>query len=425
MRMNLIERFQYLIEKYNPQLSYQQITNNMFLILFRLLRHSAEFCYEFTQKYRKFLDLLASRFLPLYIQDNHELNNVAHMLKLIRLLSSCGPTIAYKLYVSYNLKEKLTNYLACEKYIKEEFLVTQLQIESSRLLKTFVSYAKPELGIDCLYDCFEMLLVRLNTYLNEWNSIGNQLSIALISLFRLFLLTPESENIVTKSEICSSVYSVLCTVSINRFKTIQDAKEIKSFEFISHCLNYLVDYLEKCELWQIDRYTKIEQLIEYFIVPFVTGNDGLLSFDNLIFSKLQVSSIYSDQMKEKFKKINSNNLSYLPTAQNVNNDPNEIFENVVFRFLASYVRFYYLAFKLKMNSIDDKAFTNVRRFLNNEYIKSYFRVYIKNNSQSKQSVNNEFLLARNENLFIYYCLKLMVHIYNLEVYNYTIYSISI
>lgn len=67
MRMNLIERFHYLVDKYQPQLSYQQITANMFAILFRLMRHSAEFCFEFVQKYAQFIDLLVSKFLPLFV----------------------------------------------------------------------------------------------------------------------------------------------------------------------------------------------------------------------------------------------------------------------------------------------------------------------------------------------------------------------
>lgn len=67
MRMSLIERFRYLIDRYQPQLAYRQLSANMFLILFRLLRHSSEFCFEFNQKYDQFVDLLASKFLPFFI----------------------------------------------------------------------------------------------------------------------------------------------------------------------------------------------------------------------------------------------------------------------------------------------------------------------------------------------------------------------
>lgn len=67
MRMNLVERFRYLIHSYRPQLTHELITSNLFLVLFRLVRHSAEFCFEFAQKYASFVDLLADKFLPPFI----------------------------------------------------------------------------------------------------------------------------------------------------------------------------------------------------------------------------------------------------------------------------------------------------------------------------------------------------------------------
>lgn len=68
--------------------------------------------------------------------------NVANMVKLIRLLASTGPSLAQTLYNKYSLKEKLINYLTCDKYVKTELdLVGQLQIESIRLLKTFIVYS--------------------------------------------------------------------------------------------------------------------------------------------------------------------------------------------------------------------------------------------------------------------------------------------
>lgn len=78
MRMNLIERFRYLLGMYQPQLTYKLITNNMFSILFRLMRHSAEFTFEFMKKYSQFIDSLASNFLPLFINGNQRtsINNL-------------------------------------------------------------------------------------------------------------------------------------------------------------------------------------------------------------------------------------------------------------------------------------------------------------------------------------------------------------
>lgn len=66
MRMSLIERMRYLIGPYQPQLAYRQLTHDMFLVLFRLVWHSAEFCAQFWLKYKQFVDLLCEKFLPAF-----------------------------------------------------------------------------------------------------------------------------------------------------------------------------------------------------------------------------------------------------------------------------------------------------------------------------------------------------------------------
>lgn len=67
MRMSLIERLRYLIGPYQAQIAFKQLTHNMFLLLFRLVRHSAEFCAEFSMKYAQFVDILAAKFLPSFL----------------------------------------------------------------------------------------------------------------------------------------------------------------------------------------------------------------------------------------------------------------------------------------------------------------------------------------------------------------------
>jgi hypothetical protein len=66
-RMNLIERLFYLLDKYKPALSTSTIEQCIFQILFRCMRHSAELCYDFSEKYSNFLDLIVKNYLPLYI----------------------------------------------------------------------------------------------------------------------------------------------------------------------------------------------------------------------------------------------------------------------------------------------------------------------------------------------------------------------
>ena len=41
-RMSLMERFYYILDKYKPTLSANLIQQNIFQILFRMMRHSAE-----------------------------------------------------------------------------------------------------------------------------------------------------------------------------------------------------------------------------------------------------------------------------------------------------------------------------------------------------------------------------------------------
>ena len=147
--MNLMERFYYLINKYQPVLSSNIIQNRIFAILYRCLRHSPEICYEITEKYSHLLELIVTTFLPTFIDPNNaelssSITNSVNCFKLLRLLSAGGPTIAFKIYKKFNLKVKITNYLTTQKYIKDTNLseiIIRLQTETVRLLKNLIMYS--------------------------------------------------------------------------------------------------------------------------------------------------------------------------------------------------------------------------------------------------------------------------------------------
>jgi hypothetical protein len=124
LRMSLMERVHYLLDKYRPSLSLGQVLANVFAILHRCMRHSADFCLNFCESYAKLFNLIMSNFLPLSLLSSGvgddasaaeiELNTVADTLKLVRLVSCSGPALAYRVFQKFDLKSKLLAYLASE-----------------------------------------------------------------------------------------------------------------------------------------------------------------------------------------------------------------------------------------------------------------------------------------------------------------------
>lgn len=436
-RMNLMERIFYLLNKYQPTLSSNQIQHSVFCILFRCMRHSPELCYDFTEKYSNLLDLIVAQFLPSYIQSEQTdlenlLENSRNTLKLIRLISNSGPNMAQKLYKKYDLKVKITNYLTLDKYIKNSSVV-KLQTEAIRLLKTLIFYSDKEMGIECVVDFYEILLTHFNSYLNNSKGYNEYLRV-LIGLFDslILTLTENDPNKEFKSEICSSVYSSLSNFMIKEFNTIFDNKkqEIQAkidLNFYSICLNFMVDYLERMEhlvsLSKVDALSKklmyLEILIDNLVEPIVNSKEKMnqLKFDQIAFSKMLPNSTSSSsgEIHEMFEKISGNNLSYLPTILSIPCKQSDYLSNSPFSFLAAFLRLYNLCFKLRLKLIDDKKFTNTRNFLGNSYLNSYLKAFMKNNNQTNKSTNNSYFLMNLESCFVYHCIKLAFNVFNFEV----------
>lgn len=426
LRMNLIERFHYLLNHYQPQLSTKNIVSNVFSILYRMCRHSAEMCFELTSKYTYFIDFVFGQqhFWPLYVkpEDECDLEPIIWTLKLMRLLSCTGPTTAYKLYTKFNVKQRLVNYLTVNRYLTDDASV-RLQIESVRLLKTFISYSNSYLGFDCLFDCYELMLSLMR------ESKSDVLFNSFVSLFDVLLC---SETTVSKHEICASVFSLVSTYTMKKFQqlTAEDVATAPdlSLTLVTNCLSYVVDYLERIPMES--KFAHIQLLAETIVEPFVNRQEARnkLKFQNLVLAKLSSHSSCSDVFRQSYDKIANNNLSYLPTLLlvTVQEDNNTTLEKRcgVFGFMASFCRLYHTVLRNKMSLVDDASFGNLRCFLNDDYLRSYFNAFVKHTTQTKTSISNEFLLNKYESLFVYHCLRLVFHSYNFEVgYFYCVFSL--
>jgi hypothetical protein len=95
-------------------------------------------------------------------------------------------------------------------------------------------------------------------------------------------------------------------------------------------------------------------------------------------------------------------LPYLPTINSFPLNTRSVELDAPFHFLTSFVRLFLLYLKLQTLKGDDGN-NLVKQFLNEPYLVSYFKLFIKNNDQS---MNSSFILMKYENYFVYYCCKL-------------------
>lgn len=187
-------------------------------------------------------------------------------------------------------------------------------------------------------------------------------------------------------------------------KALQTTDSPKNADLIAAALSYLVDYLEK---YREDRATKISALFDSLIDPFLCSSEGQLALERMVLSKLLSSSIHSETNSQSFRRIASNNLSYLPTVMSTANNDG------YFRLIGAYLRFCQLVAVRLKTTAERENLTTLGRLLANDYIKSYFRMFIKN---CLNDTVKEVLLNRQENLFVYHSIKLIFHVYNLEVF---------
>jgi hypothetical protein len=422
-RMNLMDRFVYLLDKYKPNLASHSIEQNILLILYRCVRHSAELCFQFVEKHEHLLDLIVKNFIPLYVShQDHSLSvtltNAAMGVKLLRLICSSGSNLAVRLYEKYELDKILVNYLTVDSYIESgsvENELARLQVESVRLAKVLLSVCPNTNKVACelVIAPYEVLIKKTLGFLNQITrrhlcESKKLLTQALIGLFDTLVLTMHEDDadLKLKYEICTNLFEQISELVAKHLK--QTNEEI-DYNSMSICIDYLVNYLSKLD--EIGLYSRpenvhhkfeqVDGLIESIVHPFL-GNE--LCLDQLVMSHLVSHS--TTQKNEQLDKIRSNNLSYLPTILNVPND--EMRKQSPFGFMASFVRFLLLCVTSRCKTIDIKL---VRQFLNNAYLKSFLNAFAKNCSQQTSS----YLRHKYENHFVYYLLKLALNVFAFEV----------
>lgn len=219
VRMNLIERIYYLLDKYRPTLTLEPVLDNVFAILFRCMRHSAEFCVNFYEKFTNLIDLIVKNFLPNSVGQLNDENlaisrlkqqSACHSLKLLRLIACSGSTVASKLFQKYDLKTKFLSYMTTE-----EFTAHDLKREVVRTLKVFVSYSNntnEHYGVNSLVDLYEILVKKLTRLADN----DRDLMLSIITLFNLLLLRSYESN---TQNISSNVFSMLASYINDQFKS--------------------------------------------------------------------------------------------------------------------------------------------------------------------------------------------------------------
>jgi hypothetical protein len=288
------------------------------------------------------------------------------------------------------------------------------------------------MGIGCLIDSFEIILTKAKSITNDSNVDlnNNEDTIihlqALISLFDNLILNlnEEDQYLSEKYQMCKTMFSLVNSYGIKLFNGSVKCPNQIVFSLLGICFNFLVDFLEKCSSFPSENKAEIitekmnylEELIEKIFIPVLNSEHNTL-FDQIVMSKLSSFSALStsSHIENDFKKIFTNNLSYLPTTLDLPAKDQNILKKYPFAFLSSFVRLYTLCFKLKMKRLDNKNFSLTHQFLNNQYLQSYLKMFIKDNNQSKESAKNSYLIMKYENLFVYYCLKLVFAVFNFEV----------
>ncbi len=359
------------------------------------------------------------------LENSSMLINLTHSIKLLRLICSSGSHISFKMCKKYDLNNRILNYLSLFEGATHNGSNTemiQLQTESFRLLKVLTVYASEhsQSSFETVSNSFQLILKHLNhlTTLKTLDEYKCQLLKAIISLFNNLtlnaLIDDDDENLKLKYEMCSAIYSIVQTYTFNQFKLFLSNSISFNVSLVSVCLNFISDYLEKIvhgSFFKFDNSSKkpTDSVVEHLIEPFLQNNVNQSKLDDLIMSKLTSNSILSTETAvwNKQKRIQSNNLSYLPTLLNDMSNGEEISS---FCFLAAYFRLYSICLKFNVKFFEQNDFASTRSLLSNSYLRSYLRLLIKSENKT-----GSFLRIKYENLMVFSCLKLVSSIINLEV----------
>ena len=302
--------------------------------------------------------------------------------------------------------------------------LVKLHTETVRVMKTF-NFLITEKIVKIID--FELMIKHIKKAIDNLTANKSEYTenvFYLQSLLSLFSGLVKTCNQTEMLEMSSGVLSIVQTFLLNKFKFYFSSDKhdnlTMDLNLMSLCLNFIVDYLDKSNNYE-KRLEVIDYLNEQVLQPLLENDVYRLKFDNLIMSRLLSNSTSTTEelMVKGFEKIKGNNLSYLPTVLNFATSDNasaSMLGNISpFCFMIGFVRLFSLCLKFRIKNFEAKNFLTTHRFLNNEYLKSYLKMFNRNNSQGIDSMNSSYLIMKYENYFVYNCLKLAFSIFNLQV----------
>lgn len=200
---------------------------------------------------------------------------------------------------------------------------------------------------------------------------------------------------------------------IIKTELLESSKSDFEFDLVSVAMNYCSDYLERVNTGADQIQTNldsVESFIKNIYKPVLEDKQALLKFDSLIMSKLGSLSVNSPDSEPSllFRKIHSNNLTYLPTILGLS----QTSSMAGFSFIGSYTRMLLICYRLRMKLLDTGC---VKSFLSNPYFKSYMKMFTNKPSSQEVSAANVYFNNKLECMFVYHFLRLTFHIYNFQV----------
>ncbi len=422
-RMNLIERFIYLIDYF--KLNSAKSLEYIFDILIRIARHSAESCYVLHEKYQSLVSTVVKNFIPLswnlgqslvsddglmsYSEEEKEETSInvynrpyKGAVKFIRLLCQSSRSIAMCLYKNYDLKTIAIRYLTLN---IENYL--EIKVEIINLMKVLTIF---EINNDFLTDAYELLLKEFMCLISNFDSNGSLVLLeAYMSLFNCIIVKLNKPSYIFNGKLCMNVFEMVL-----KFLKMKSLEMVGSLNVVSQCLDYLTHYLQLKNVGIDENFKKIDlcNLIfknEYLnLRKFISSDVELSQFTKYF---CEVSLLLN---KDSVNLIKANNLSYLPTfLMPVSINDTYI---LVFNFFVSLLRLLVQTFSFKCDDLDEKL-RLCKLFLSNSYVKSYLRkAFFVQQVMNTGVVDDEnCYFTKYEYYFGYYCVKLALNLYNYQV----------
>jgi hypothetical protein len=392
-RMDLIDRFVYLIKSYKF-CSADKPHGFIFDILFRMLRHSGESCYEMYDKYGPLVDLVITEFLVNEENGAERRRQVAY--KFVRLLCQSSRSISMAIYSKYDFKTTITRSIANDDH-------STVKIEALKLLKVFTIFG---LTSDLLTDAYELLIKDVRRLIVA-DEKTDDLYDSYMSLFEcLCRLTHVDDRFETvRYGMCATIASLVITYLKGILITADHRIQYKAT-----CFLFLASFVFGFESSKVDLFKRAEQIQHCYneIVAIILNNTGGLL--DRILSRLKTCSFLVSS-SFGLDALVPNNLNCLPTllipAEYAACDEAVL----LFNWLIGFVRLLNGCLRSKRDL--DISFKDTKSFLSNSNMRSYLTTAFYNCTTSMAN-SEDFYLVKYETYFVYNYLKLVTFVSNFD-----------